>query len=350
MKYSRGLGIVIAISLILGGTLLISKKDGQKVKKKVYFDMDGNMDDAVAFLLLINFDNIDLVGVTITPADCYLEPAKELVSKILHKKGLKVPIASSNIEGIHPFPDSFKDLTVKSLVLPSLITTEYSHENEVNIEASEHMYNIAKEIFTKTNEKITFLITGPPSTLVKSMEVHPDIKDFIEEVIWMGGAIEVDGNVPDSPTSEFNAYWDPPNLKKFIESDLPIKIISLDSTNSVPVDKNMLNRLAKNRRYEVSNLASEFFSLAYFIDPDGRDTYYAWDCLAAMATGFEDLLSYKEVEVEVIDNKANQGQNEEGRIKIKNGSNHYIEFAQKLDSKRLQQFYDLFIQTLKHDF
>jgi purine nucleosidase len=54
--------------------------------------MDGNNDDFVAFLLLLNFRNVELVGITITPADCDPNSSLEFVTKILHKRGLKVPI------------------------------------------------------------------------------------------------------------------------------------------------------------------------------------------------------------------------------------------------------------------
>jgi len=84
---------------------------------------------------------------------------------------------------------------------------------------------------------LCFLITGPPSTLVEAINKYPDLKNYIEEVIWMGGAIDVMGNVPSSPYAEYNAFWDPPSVKKFVESGLNIKIFSLDSTNYVPIDK-----------------------------------------------------------------------------------------------------------------
>ena len=101
--------------------------------------MDGNIDDIVCLLLLLFFPNIELVGVTITPGDCDIPPALEVVSKILHKKGIQIPIAASNIKGINPFPQSFRDLTIKALVLPTFLNIEYTHENEVKIEASDHM-------------------------------------------------------------------------------------------------------------------------------------------------------------------------------------------------------------------
>ena len=285
-------------------------------KRKIYFDMDGNIDDIVCLLLLLFFPNIELVGVAITPGDCDIPPAMEAVSKIIYKKGAKIPIVASNIEGINPFPQSFKDLTVKALVLPTFLNTEYIKDNEINMEASEHMYITAKKIFLENNEKLSFLITGPPSTLVKAINEHPDMKKYIEEVIWMGGAIDTMGNVPNSPYAEFNAYWDPPSVKKLIESGLKIKIFSLDSTNDVPLNKKFLSRLAKiSDKYNVANLANQLYAISYFIDPQGRDTYYAWDTLTTCYVGFNELIDFREEEVDVIIDKTNNiNENQEGRI------------------------------------
>ena len=320
-------------------------------KRKIYFDMDGNIDDIVCLLLLLHFPNIELVGVAITPGDCDIPPAMEVVSKILHKRGVKIPIVASNIEGINPFPQSFIDLTVKALVLPTFLNIEYTKENEIPIEASEHMYITAKNIFLKNKEKISFLITGPPSTLAKAINEHPDIKNYIEEVVWMGGAIDVMGNVPNSPFAEYNAYWDPVSTKKFIESGLNIKIFSLDSTNDVPIDKKFLSRLALiSDKYNIANLANELYAISYFIDPTGRDTYYAWDSLATCYVGFNEIVSFREEEVDVIIDKINNiNETQEGRIYKKKGTGNFVKIAEKMSPKNIQKFYDFFVESLKYN-
>ena len=269
------------------------------------------------------------------------------ISKIINKRGLKVPIVVSDVKPINDFPEDFKQISIKATYLPTLLNIEYEKENELDIEASEHMYLTAKKIFEESQEKLTLLITGPPSTLCKAIKNHPDIKNYIEEVFWMGGAIDVMGNIEISPYSEYNAYWDPSSTKAFIESGIPIKIISLDSTNSVPLNKDLLTKLAKiSGRYNGANLANELFAIAFFVDPDGYDTYYAWDCLASMALGFDDLITFKEAEVDVITEK-NEDDNQEGRIVKKKGSNNFVNYSQPLDNKSLQYFYDAFTSTLK---
>ena len=337
-------------SIIVTSLMIVSSygngKDKVVKKKKVYFDLDGNCDDFVAFLLTLNLPNVELVGISITPSDCEIPPAKEFLSKLIYKKGLKVPIVVSNVSPVNDFPQEWKSLTLKTNYLPTLLKIEYSKENELEIDASEHMYSTLKKIFDESKERTTLLMTGPPSTLTKAMKNHPDIKDYIEEIFWMGGAIDVDGNVMGVKYSEYNAYWDPIATKEFIESDLPIKVISLDSTNSVPLNKEMLTNLAKYSHFDGINLTNELFAIAYWVLEDGGSAYYAWDCLAAMALGFDDLITFKEAEVEVITTKGE----EEGRIVKKEGTKHFIKYGQKLDEKSLEYFNNAFINTLKYNF
>ena len=195
---------------------------------------------------------------------------------------------------------------------------------------------------------MAFLITGPPSTLVKAINKYPDLKNYIEEVIWMGGAIDVMGNVPSSPYAEFNAFWDPPSVKKFVESGLNIKIFSLDSTNYVPIDKKFLSELAKvSNKYNAANLANELYAISYYIDPKGRDTYYAWDSLATCYLGINELISFREEEVDVIIGKNTQ--NQEGRIYKRKGSNNFIKIAEKMSLEAINKFYEFFISSLKYN-
>ena len=43
--------------------------------QQVYFNHDGGVDDLVSLFLLLQMDNINLIGVSTIGADCYLEPS-----------------------------------------------------------------------------------------------------------------------------------------------------------------------------------------------------------------------------------------------------------------------------------
>ena len=42
------------------------------LKKKVYFNHDAGIDDLVSLFLLLQMDEVDLIGVSVIPADGYL--------------------------------------------------------------------------------------------------------------------------------------------------------------------------------------------------------------------------------------------------------------------------------------
>ena len=51
--------------------------------RKVYLNHDGGVDDLVSLYLLLKMEDVELVGVGVIEADCYLEPAVEASKKII---------------------------------------------------------------------------------------------------------------------------------------------------------------------------------------------------------------------------------------------------------------------------
>ncbi len=71
--------------------------------KKVYFNHDGGVDDLISLFLLLQMDNVKLTGVSVIPADCYLEPAISASRKIIDrfsKENIEVA-ASISVRKIH---------------------------------------------------------------------------------------------------------------------------------------------------------------------------------------------------------------------------------------------------------
>lgn len=68
--------------------------------KKVYFNHDGGVDDLISLFLLLQMGNVELTGVSVIPADCYLEPAMSASRKIIDRFGKgNIEIAASNSRG-----------------------------------------------------------------------------------------------------------------------------------------------------------------------------------------------------------------------------------------------------------
>ncbi len=68
--------------------------------KKVYFNHDGGVDDLISLFLLLQMGNVELTGVSVIPADCYLEPAMSASRKIIDRFGKgNIEVATSNSRG-----------------------------------------------------------------------------------------------------------------------------------------------------------------------------------------------------------------------------------------------------------
>ena len=52
-------------------------------KELVFMEHDGAIDDILSQLLLMTMENKKLIGINVTPADCFLEPAVESTYKVL---------------------------------------------------------------------------------------------------------------------------------------------------------------------------------------------------------------------------------------------------------------------------
>ena len=50
-------------------------------KKPVFFVHDGGVDDYLSTVLLMTMEHVRVLGIAVTPADCYIEPAVSATRK-----------------------------------------------------------------------------------------------------------------------------------------------------------------------------------------------------------------------------------------------------------------------------
>jgi purine nucleosidase len=134
------------------------------VKKPVYFNHDGGVDDLVALFLLLQMEDVKLIGTSVIPADCYLEPALSASRKIIDRFGsYQVETAASDSRGVHPFPKEWRMHAFYVDALPLL-----NEKGEVRTPVSDlpaHLHLI--ECVKQSPEPVTLLFTGPPTDLAR---------------------------------------------------------------------------------------------------------------------------------------------------------------------------------------
>lgn len=302
-------------------------------KRKVLLDHDGGVDDLLSLLLLTQIPEVDLIGVCITPADCFLEGATPSTLKILKITGREeVPVARGTVRAVHPFPREWRAHPMMVNALPQMLLTEEDPAQVSPLPAHEFLAGKLRSAATP----VSVLITGPCSNLVKALEGEPGLKTKVAEVIWMGGAVDVGGNVATwhhNTTAEWNAFWDPPATKALFGLDLPIRLISLDVTNSVPVSLDFLKRLARQAHHPLSNLAAQFWATTINTIPGYEYTYFMWDVLATSYLGIPQAFSFERMELDVGTQSPNAGQTFRAP-----DSGHWVEVAKMVDKEIFYQY------------
>jgi len=246
----------------------------------VILDHDGNMDDLLSLMLLLTMPTVKVIGVSVTPADCYGEYAVESTAKILKLFGQEeTPIGLGQFHGINPFPRDWRARPKVLNALPLLINVEC----EAQLAKVQSSVSLMTQLLSQASEPITIVMTGPCSNLVRTLEQSPNLQSKIHSVIWMGGAVDVIGNVRQHThdgSAEWNAYWDPIASQKLFELGLPLVLVPLDITNQTPVEYSFLKALARQVQHPVSNLAGQIWATTVDALPAYEYTYYMWDILA----------------------------------------------------------------------
>ncbi len=298
-------------------------------KQLVLMDHDGGVDDYLATALLMTMEHVQPLGIVVTPADCYIQPAVSATRKILDLMSCShVPVADSSVRGINPFPHLYRRDSFIVDHFPILNQGETIRTTLVSETGQDFMVRMLRE----ASEPVTLMVTGPLTTVATALDAAPDIESKIKEIIWMGGALNVPGNVEKSieaghdGSAEWNVYWDPVSAQRVWQTHIPIIMCPLDITNNVPVTSEFVRQLAKQRLYPLSDLAGQCYALVIPQD------YYFWDLLATAYLAHPEFYSLREWETTIIITGRSQG-----RTKVESGGRK-IQAMDKVDTERFYAY------------
>jgi purine nucleosidase len=252
---------------------------------EVYFSHDGGVDDLVSLFLLLQMENVVLVGVGVVPADSYLEPALSGSLKIINRFGGRAPknfkVCGSTARTSHPFP---KDWRLSAFTIDALpILNEYDLDIDLQSDTPAHLSLL--DVLRSATTPITLLFTGPLTDLASALAIDASISAKIDRLVWMGGSF-VNGNVEEPEhdgTAEWNSFWDPEAVKAVWDSNIRIQMVGLESTSQVPLTIADRMRWAKLRRFA----GMDFIGQAYASSPPlthfaTNSTYFLWDVLTTL--------------------------------------------------------------------
>lgn len=220
--------------------------------KPVIIDCDPGHDDAIALLLALGNDKLDVRGITTVAGNQTGDKTINNALRVLSYLEIEKEVAQGAVKPL------MRDLITAAAVHgesglegPELPEPAFEKSKKTAVE-------LMVEIITNSKEKVTLIPTGPLTNIGHLLLAHPEVKDNIEEIVLMGGAC-FGGNW--TPAAEFNILVDPEAADIVYRSGIPITMCGLDVTHKAQVFKDETERI-RSIGNKASNLVAEL--LDYF--------------------------------------------------------------------------------------
>jgi len=223
----------------------------------VLLDCDPGHDDAIAMLLALGSDELELRGVTTVAGNQTLEKTTANAIRVLELAGrAEIPVAAG---------------AGRPLVREPRVAAEVHGETgldgpDLPPPQGEPLRQHAVDFLAERIEGATLVATGPLTNVALLLARHPEAVP--ERIVLMGGAI-AEGNV--TPAAEFNIWADPEAAHRVFTSGLDVTMVGLDVTHKALVTSAHAEQLGQSGR--IGTVVAE---LLEFYGGFHR-TVYGWD-------------------------------------------------------------------------
>jgi inosine-uridine nucleoside N-ribohydrolase len=226
----------------------------------IVIDCDPGHDDAIAILLALSSPEVEVRGITTVAGNQTLDKTTRNALKVLELAGrTDVPVAAG------------ADAPLKrALRVAANVHGESGLDGPDLPEPTTKVVDAhAADFLAELIEPGVVLVpVGPLTNVAMLLQRHPDVRDRLERIVWMGGAI-AEGNV--TPAAEFNAFVDPEAAAIVFESGIPVTMIGLDVTHKALFTRDHADRLreagaAGRAVAELSDFFQRFHESRYAFD------------------------------------------------------------------------------------
>lgn len=261
------------------------------MRKNIIIDCDPGIDDAVAILLaMVNEDKLNILGITTVTGNQSIEKVTNNALKLVSFLNKDIKVAKGSDTPL------IREKRVAGSVHGTTGMGNYELPETKNKIVSENAVEFLKNTILSSSEKITLVPIGPLTNIALLLKVYPEVKENIDEIVLMGGAINC-GNV--TPTAEFNIWADPEAAKIVFSSNLKIVMNGLDVTHSTGLYRDDVNELLKSNG-KISNMCGEILNFYFNGDHVKEGTFTPiHDASAIMYLLHPELFTYRHMPVEV---------------------------------------------------
>ncbi|MBT0571026.1 nucleoside hydrolase [Curvibacter sp. CHRR-16] len=232
--------------------------------RKVIFDTDPGVDDAMALYFALAHPGIDVVGLTTTFGNVTVEQAAINGLYLTEIAGFHIPVT----QGVKtPWlkapgePPAFIHGADGLGNLPSRVPTQSKLDPRPS---AQFIVDMARA----HPGEITLVAVGPLGNLATALKLEPQLPQLLQEVIIMGGTVLEPGNV--SPVAEANIWNDPHSADFVFTAGWKLTMVGLDVTHQLVLPSAIFKKLAEHHRHIATdtllhavNFYSDFYSGLY---------------------------------------------------------------------------------------
>jgi inosine-uridine nucleoside N-ribohydrolase len=260
---------------------------------RIILDTDPGIDDALALFLALASPEIQLEAITTVSGNVHVDLTSYNALTLLEvmertdipvAKGssqplIRTPIDAGYFHGSNGLGEIILPKPQKAVVAQSAV-------------------NLMVERVIGAPGEITIVAIAPLTNLALALRCEPNIVHAVREVLIMGGALKVRGNV--TPAAEFNILADPHAAHMVLHAGWPIRLVPLDVTQQVCLWKEDIVRLRQTGTPHaelITQITDHYFD--HFASPRGINAFAMNDPLCLAAVFRPDFLTWESTYVAV---------------------------------------------------
>lgn len=204
--------------------------------RKIIIDTDPGQDDAVAILLALASEELEVLGITAVAGNVPLALTEVNCRKVCELAGRPE---------VKVFAGCDRPLKGK------LVTAEYVHgktgldgpdlpKPNMPLQDDHGVDFIIETLRVEPRGSVTLCPLGPLTNIATALQQAPDIAERIAQIVLMGGAYFEVGNT--TPAAEFNIYVDPEAADIVLKSGIDVVMMPLDVTHKALTTRNRIDK------------------------------------------------------------------------------------------------------------
>jgi purine nucleosidase len=197
---------------------------------KIVYDTDPGIDDAIAFVFQALHPGIELLGVTTVFGNSDIDTTTANARYLASRFAPDVPVARGAARPLQGPP-------------PAPIPHIHGHDGMGDIARPEPVsvqedgragHRLIIDTVRAHPGEVTLLAVGPLTNLALALHEDPEIASLVREVVVMGGAFGINGDLGNvTPAAEANAHGDPLAADIVFGAPWKVSIVGLDVTHAV---------------------------------------------------------------------------------------------------------------------